>query len=387
MVRINEQQLRRQIKKYLSESFKSLVLENGSGENWVLQEEIHPETASPILLAQHGERSVVHPRSDLADVLIKLSQEGFIKHSYLLGQDTGAKRIKVDARYGKAKEHILNEQTLKKVSGGRADLIRPDNAHDLLVTIGIMKPSGIISAREQKKFKQINDFLRCCLPVLEKIKNRPRKDPDFVLNVADLACGNSYLAFVVAWYLKSQGWPHTVHGVDIRKDVIDRSIKRAAQLNYNDMSFEQCAVNDSQAPGCHLAVSLHACDTATDEAIMKAVTDGAEAILVAPCCQNELFKQLEDASAFPELCKQSLYRRAYGTVLTDSLRSMALEALGYKVKILEFTASIHTSKSLMIRAEKARNPQKYLRGDFFESCKKHGVKPAIGEIFDRVDAL
>ena len=85
------------------------MLENGSGENWVQREEIHLEMASPILLAQHGERSVIHPRQALADRLIKLSQDGFIKHRYILGQGTGAKRIKVDARYGKAKEHTLKK--------------------------------------------------------------------------------------------------------------------------------------------------------------------------------------------------------------------------------------------------------------------------------------
>lgn len=384
MVRIPEQKLKRQIRRYLSDTFKSLVLENGSGENWLLTLDRHPETGATVIVARHGERADVHPRDQLEDLMLRLSREGFVKHNYLVGKST---RVKVDARYGKAKIQELEETAWKKVSGGRSDLIRPDNGGELLQAIGIMKANGSISAREHKKYKQINDFLRVSQPVLEKIVNRPRKSPDFVLEVSDLACGNSYLSFVLEWYLQSRGWPHRVHGIDSREDVIARSRKRAEALSYEFMSFECQTVRGSAKRDCHLAVSLHGCDTATDEAIMKAVVSGAEALMVVPCCQNELFLQLEKASAFPELCKQSLYRREYATVLTDSLRALALEALGYKVKVLEFTAALHTSKSLMIRAEKARGPQSSLKRDFFQSCQKHGVKPAISAIFDAVEAL
>lgn len=379
MVRIQEQKLKRQIRRYLSDSFKSLVLENGSGENWLLTLDRHPETATAVIVARHGERTVVHPRDQLIDVLIRLSRDGFFKHNYLVGKDT---RIKVDARYGKAKVQQLEETAWKKVSGGRADLIRPDNGEDVLKAIGIMKENGSISAREHKKYKQINDFLRVCKPVLDKIVNRPRKTADFTLEVSDLACGNSYLAFVLAWYLQSLKIKHHVHGIDSRQDVIGRSTKRAGELGYSDMSFEVASVRESEDRDCHLAVSLHGCDIATDEAIIKAVSAKTEALMVVPCCQNEVFLQLEKASAFPELCKQSLYRRAYATVLTDSLRALALEALGYKVKVLEFTAALHTSKSLMIRAEKARGPQAKLKTEFYQACQKHGVKPAISAIFD-----
>lgn len=382
MVRIQEQKLKRQIRRYLSDSFKSLILENGSGENWLLTLDRHPETATTVIVARHGERTVVHPQDQLEEVLLRLSREGFIKHNYLVGTGT---RIKVDARYGKAKVQQLEETAWKKVSGGRDDLIRPDNGGDVLKAIGIMKENGSISAREHKKYKQINDFLRVCKPVLDKIVNRPRKTADFTLEVSDLACGNSYLAFVLAWYLQSLKLRHHVHGVDARQDVIDRSIKRAQDLEYSEMSFEVASVRESADRDCHLAVSLHGCDTATDEAMMKAVAAGAEALMIVPCCQNEVFLQLEKASAFPELCKQSLYRRAYATVLTDSLRALALEALGYKVKVLEFTAALHTSKSLMIRAEKARGPQPKLKKEFLLSCQKHGVKPAIMGIFDAVN--
>jgi hypothetical protein len=386
VVRINEHKLRRQIKRYLSEDFESLVLENGSGENWVLTLDRHPETSTKVILAQHGERTVIHPKDHLEELLVSLSrQDGFIKHSYLIGQ---GKRIRLDARYGKVKEQELEEKAWKKVSGGRHDIIRPDNAAPLLTAIGIMKANGSISAREHKKYKQINDFLRVCKPIVEKLRNRPRKDGSSAcLKVTDFACGNSYLSFALAWYLKVEGVDHKVHGIDVRGDVIERSRKRAKELCFETMSFE-CQPVASSEPRCsQLGISLHGCDTATDEAIMKGVSDGAEALMVVPCCQNEVFKQLEASSAFPELCKQSLYRRAYATVLTDSLRAMALEALGYKVKILEFTAALHTTKSLMIRAEIARKPQEKLRREYFEACQKHGVKPAISGIFERYDAL
>ncbi|MDF1661823.1 MAG: SAM-dependent methyltransferase [Planctomycetota bacterium] len=344
----------------------------------------HPETQAAVIVARHGERTVVHPREQLEDVLARLSRDGFFKHNYMIGKGT---RVKVDARYGKAKVQQLEETAWKKVSGGREDIIRPDNAGNVLKAIGIMKENGSISAREHKKYKQINDFLRVCKPVLDKIINRPRKTADFVLEVSDLACGNSYLAFVLAWYLQSLKLKHRVHGIDSRQDVIDRSIRRAGELSYSQMSFEVASLRESTDRDCHLAVSLHGCDKATDEAIIKAVVAGAEALMIVPCCQNEVFLQLEKASAFPELCKQSLYRRAYATVLTDSLRALALEALGYKVKVLEFTAALHTSKSLMIRAEKARGPQPQLKREFQQSCQKHGVKPAIMAIFDAADGV
>lgn len=376
--------LRKTLPRLLDDGFLRLVLESREEGAWIIEPDRHPETDTPVLVASHGDRKEVHPVTERDGLILRLSRAGFVKHTYVVDE---RRRVVLDARYGKAKEKVLDDATLKKISGGRDDPLRPDNAGALLRELGLMTAKGTIPARGAKKLKQVNDFVRVLKPVIEKLRNRPRgTDEDPTLRFVDLACGNSYLAFVVARTLAELDRPWRGHGVDSRPELIERSRARAARLGFDALEFECARLEDWSPKPADLAISLHACDTATDLALIRAVEVGAEAILVVPCCQNELFLQLDrDPPVFPELCRQSLYRRAFAATLTDALRALALEALGYKVKVLEFTAALHTTKALMIRARKVRGPCPERRREFTEACERHAVRPMIAAIFDAAE--
>lgn len=367
MPRLPKAKLLRQWSKTLLNGFESLTLKNKQGQSWQLTQAQQPETGERSVRAQNGEQIRNFPEAELLDQLWQLSQDGFIKHSYLLA----SRRLSLDARYAKLKDKP------RVTDSTRSDPVSPQNASKLLQAIGLMNDDGSLSARARKKYKQVNDFARVCEPLIKALpQNRP-------LKLVDLACGNSYLSFVLAWVLRDRGLNFELLGVDRRPDLVARSQARAEQLGFDNLSFEARSLEDLELGEVDLTLALHACDTATDEALIHAVRAQSRAIMVVPCCQNELFRQLEgQAQDQPELCGPSLVRRAYATALTDGLRVMALEALGYKVQVLEFTASVHTAKSLMLRARKVRSAQADKVQRVRDRCLAHGVQPRTLALLD-----
>jgi len=251
----------------------------------------------------------------------------------------------------------------------------PDLAHDrrkerplpegerdaYLEAIGIMARDGTIRAAKQKKYRQINEFIRAVtsLPVLRTIEERP-------LRVADLGCGNAYLSFAIHHYLNEKaGIPATLVGVDVREDLIERNRAVARELGWQDVAFECCPNADFRpAEPPHLTFALHACDTACDEAIAQAVKWGSEVIAVATCCHHHLQAQLEErdeqaasragerGDAFAAVRRHGLLRERLGDVLTDAFRVAILGALGYRTGAIEFVSPEHTPRNVLIRAER-----------------------------------
>jgi hypothetical protein len=209
--------------------------------------------------------------------------------------------------------------------------------------------------------------------------------------VLDLACGNSYLDFVLAHALELELVPVSIVGVDVRADVVERSRARAGTLGYADaMQFLVGAIADAGPPAIErlrgapeLTIALHACDTATDEALALAIEQGARAILAAPCCQAELARQLAEGqdSGAPALVRHGLLRRAYADALTDALRVDMLEACGYAVTVVEFVDSEHTAKNLLIRALLRDPVGSEARADRLgavaQRCASLGVRPRL----------
>src|SRR5690606_19936875 len=213
----------------------------------------------------------------------------------------------------------------------------PDASADLLRHIGIMNPDGSISAKNAKKYKQINHFVELCRPVWTRLVAQGGSDRP--LRVFDLGCGNSYLSFVLAEALRLEGIPLRLVGVDRRDDVIERSRARTEALGWEHLQFRAQSIGDLDLLELggppDLVVSLHACDTATDEALARAIQSGARAIFAAPCCQHELAEQLRDAPV-SALVRHGLFKQDYAALLTDALRAELVEAQGYRVDLLEF---------------------------------------------------
>jgi SAM-dependent methyltransferase len=278
--------------------------------------------------------------------------------------------------------------------GGKDRALRPDASAPLLRIIGIMNADGTISADSAKKYKQVNHFVELCRPVWERLIAQRPASAAAPLRVLDLGCGNGYLGFVLAEALR-------LHGVDRRADVIEQCRARAQALGYEGLSFQEASIDEVDLAATPLAaaglgdtpdlvVALHACDTATDDALALAVRAGASSILAAPCCQHELAEQLqhaegaEQAAPVPALLRHSILRKDYAAGLTDALRVELLEACGYHVDAIEFVGSQHTPKNLLLRAHRRHpgtpvDPARWRLDRVRERCERLGVRPRLLE--------
>jgi SAM-dependent methyltransferase len=214
-----------------------------------------------------------------------------------------------------------------------------------LVEIGVMTRAGKVKAAKQSKFRQINRFLELVNDVI------PELPADGTLRVVDFGSGKSYLTFAL-YHLLTRVHGRSVHilGLDRRADVIADCRRIAAKLGCPGLEFRVGEIGDEPEEGTvDLAVSLHACDTATDDALARAVTWRAAVILAVPCCQHELAPKIHLPQLAP-LHHQGILHAQFASLATDALRAQALEACGYKTQVVEFIELEHTAKNLLLRA-------------------------------------
>lgn len=216
-----------------------------------------------------------------------------------------------------------------------------------LVDLGIMTPQGAVVKAKYDKFRQINRFLEFIEDILPKL-NRDKET-----TIIDFGCGKSYLTFAMYYYLKEQKrYPIQVVGLDLKKDVIALCNRLSEKFGFDHLHFYQGDIAGYEGLAhVDMVVTLHACDTATDYAIAKAVKWGAEVILSVPCCQHELNRQLQNELMSPVL-KYGLIKERMAALLTDGIRAELLEQAGYRTQILEFIDMEHTPKNIMLRAVK-----------------------------------
>jgi SAM-dependent methyltransferase len=199
------------------------------------------------------------------------------------------------------------------------------------------------------------------------------------IRVVDAGCGKAYMSLALVAYGRELGTRVELVGLDSNASVIETVRGVAESLGYDEASFEATAIVDyeSDVP-VDLLVSLHACDTATDEAIAAGVRLGAEAIVVAPCCHHELAAQIA-AHDKDALLRHGLLLGRQADLVTDALRAAALEMLGYRVDVIEFVSAEHTAKNVMLRAERAPSASRAKRAtaEYLELRDRWGVTPAI----------
>lgn len=218
-----------------------------------------------------------------------------------------------------------------------------------LVELGVMTPEGRVVNSKQDKFRQINrflEFIQDICPVLPR--NRE-------LTMIDFGCGKSYLTFAMYYYLHHlQGLDLRIIGLDLKEDVIGHCNELARKFGYEKLQFLTGDIADYEGvEQVDLVVTLHACDTATDYALAKAVAWNARAILSVPCCQHELNRQMKNEMLEPVL-KYGLLKERMAALITDGLRASLLEQQGYEVQVLEFIDMEHTPKNILLRAVKRR---------------------------------
>ena len=218
-------------------------------------------------------------------------------------------------------------------------------ALDLSDLLGRIKPS------KMDKYKQVDEFLRLLAQAVDgQFTNQDQ------LSVVDLGCGHAYLTFGVGEYFKDKYKNIAILGVDERGESKEHNERIASKLNI-DAKFIAAKIADTPNQKVDIAIALHACDTATDDAIFWAVKNGAKVIMAAPCCMHELQTQIKES---PEpwglLTKYGLVKERLVDLMTDSLRAQILKLLGYRVDIVEFIGGEHTSRNILIRAVKTGAP-------------------------------
>ncbi|MBQ3543779.1 MAG: SAM-dependent methyltransferase [Lachnospiraceae bacterium] len=217
-----------------------------------------------------------------------------------------------------------------------------------LVELGVMNKQGNIITQKYDKFRQINRFLE----FIKDIKDELPKDRE--ISIIDFGCGKSYLTFAIYYYLHELcGLDVKITGLDLKKDVIEKCNRLSNEYGYDKLTFKMGDIADyTGANQVDMVVTLHACDTATDLAMYKAVKWNAKVILSVPCCQHELNKQIKNDLLNPVL-SYGILKDRMSAIFTDAIRAEVLKTKGYKTEILEFIDMEHTPKNLLIRAVKA----------------------------------
>lgn len=299
-------------------------------------------------------------QTETAECTILISKKG--KATIKTKQKQAA--IKADLSHNRQKKYILDE----------GDKI------PFLIDLGIMNLEGKVVKAKYDKFRQINKYLEFIRDIIPKLPK------DRTIRIIDFGCGKSYLTFAMYYYLHDmQALPIEVIGLDLKEDVIAHCNELAVRYGFTNLRFEMGDIAQfTGADSVDMVVTLHACDTATDYAIEKAVKWGASVILTVPCCQHEVNAQINSEFLKPAL-KYGLIKERMSALLTDAIRANMLETLGYETQILEFIDMEHTPKNILIRATRKSGmrpkgnavDQKVLE----QFTKELGVKTTLQQIF------
>ena len=269
--------------------------------------------------------ALVETQSFTANVLV--SKKGTITIKKKM--NASAKQPKISLSHNRKKKYIIEEGI----------------PVPFLIDLGVMTQNGNIINAHYDKFRQINRFLEYIEDILPSLPTGRE------LRILDFGCEKSYLTFAIYYYLKVlKGYPVRITGLDLKEDVIRHCNELAVKYGYDKLEF-LCG-DIAYYDGCSqvdMVVTLHACDTATDYALAKAVGWGAKVILSVPCCQHELNKQMKNDLLSPVL-HYGILKERMAALMTDGLRAQILEANGYRTQILEFIDMAHTPKNLLIRA-------------------------------------
>ncbi len=265
------------------------------------------------------------------------------------------------SKKGKVTVKVKRKEAAEKIRAGAESLshnrrkryvLEEGRPVPFLVDLGVMTETGQIVRSRYDKFRQINRFLEFIEDIL------PRLDKSRESTILDFGCGKSYLTFAMYYYLKElKGYPVRIIGLDLKRDVIARCNALAKQYGFDHLAFYPGDIASYEGVDqVDMVVTLHACDTATDFALYKAVKWGARVILSVPCCQHELNGQIHSQVLEPAL-GYGVIKERMAALFTDAIRAQLLEGQGYRTQILEFIDMEHTPKNLLIRAVKQGGPR------------------------------
>ncbi len=293
---------------------------------------------------------------------------------------SGGKIQKKESRVSEAGEELGQDEGAESRFAHdrqKSSLLPRDQPLPFLLALDVQKPGGGIKKEKYHKFRQINRYLEMVEEILPPLlAGREAGQP---LRILDFGCGKSYLTFALYYYLvKVRGLEVSITGLDLKEDVISRCQTLAREWGYEGLEFCHGDISRWQEEGeLDMVVSLHACDTATDHALYKAILWRAKAILAVPCCQHELNGQLQSALWRP-IWKYGLLKERMAALVTDGLRAALLEMEGYQVQMLEFVEMEHTPKNILIRGLRRPSP--------LAGSEREKRAEAINQLMEAVEA-
>ena len=323
--------------------------------NQAFHKNADPREAEGLLLAYMENMRQMQMETARASYTILVSKKGKISVKQR-EQAQCVKEKEIDRSHNRRKKYVLEEGI----------------PVPFLLDLGVMTKEGKIVNSRFDKFRQINRFLEFIEDIL------PELDKDRELTILDFGCGKSYLTFAMYYYLKvCRGLDIRITGLDLKEDVICQCSALAKKYGYEKLEFLKGDIAGFQGEEqVDMVVTLHACDTATDYALYKAIGWNTKVILSVPCCQHELNGQLQNEMLAPVL-KYGLLKERIAALVTDGLRAELLEQQGYDTQVLEFIDMEHTPKNILIRAVK-RTGESRTDCRAYESCTQGlHVRPTL----------
>jgi hypothetical protein len=315
-------------------------------------------------------RKVIIKREDKLSFTFHYKTRDIVKN---YGVDESLTRIKVflTDNFQSAKlfttdfDMILDKNKIRKTPPSHSGPISSDHdrkkerhispeGKQYLHALNITDEKGAVFKNAQDKFRQINKYIEILSGLINQIPKGSIK------KIIDMGSGKGYLTFALADYLQELEMGTKIVGVEMREDMVTLCNRIASHSKLTNLSFTQASIQNYDATGANILIALHACDTATDDAIYKGITAGAELIVVAPCCHKQIRREIEESESNPELgflLRHGIFMERQAEMVTDGLRSLILESCGYSTKVFEFISDAHTPKNVMIVATKNKKSQ------------------------------
>ena len=305
-----------------------------------------PEGAKMLHRNYRREELVGFLKESLDGTYSQLQVQGRQADGGVLVSKKGKHTVKIKPHEVKENAKILSHNRVKQY------ILPQGKPVPFLVDLGVMTREGRVREAAYDKYRQINRFLEFIQDILPKLPK------DREITIVDFGCGKSYLTFAMYYFFRElKGYQVKIIGLDLKEDVIRRCSRLAEEYGYDNLQFLQGDIAGYEGlEKADMMVTLHACDTATDFALAKAVQWDAKVILSVPCCQHELNGKIRNDLLAPVL-KYGILKERMSALITDGIRANLLESAGYSVQILEFIDMEHTPKNLLIRAVKTGKKQ------------------------------
>ena len=305
-----------------------------------------PEGAKMLHRNYRREELVDFLKESLDGTYSQLQVQGRQADGGVLVSKKGKHTVKIKPHEVKENAKILSHNRVKQY------ILPQGKPVPFLVDLGVMTREGRVREAAYDKYRQINRFLEFIQDILPKLPK------DREITIVDFGCGKSYLTFAMYYFFRElKGYQVKIIGLDLKEDVIRRCSRLAEEYGYDNLQFLQGDIAGYEGlEKADMVVTLHACDTATDFALAKAVQWDAKVILSVPCCQHELNGKIRNDLLAPVL-KYGILKERMSALITDGIRANLLESAGYSVQILGFIDMEHTPKNLLIRAVKTGKKQ------------------------------